>query len=175
MPFTFPRRARPRYGVNWKERKSNNFPFINIWKVILGYVKFDLPCFCDVCCLLSPRKLYDTHSLAVSKKAFSVFSEKHRIRHKHVLSCCQSFQASQLNPLEWIPLLLTVNSFSGSQMTKSASWPGMRLPFWLSRRQSWAGSLHKSLTASENENPLLEADVQNKDRPVGKQQDEWKF
>lgn len=51
-------------------------------------------------------------------------------------------------------------------MTKSASWPGMRLPFWLSRWQSWAGSLHKSLTVSKSENPLLEADVQNKDKPV---------
>lgn len=144
-----------------------------MWKVILVYVQFYLPCFYDVCCLLSPKKLNDTHLLAGSEKHFSVFSEKYS--NKHVLSCCQSFRASQLNSLEWIPLFLTINSFSGSQMTKSASWPGMRLPFWLSRRQSRAGSLHKSLTASEYENPLLEADVQNKDRPVGKQQDDFKF
>lgn len=65
--------------------------------------------------------------------------------------------------------LLTWNDLSGSQMTRSASKPGARLPFRLSRLQSWAVLLLRSRTTSDSSKPLLLAEVQNKGRPVNKE------
>lgn len=63
-------------------------------------------------------------------------------------------------------LIITSNSASGFQTTRSASIPGLSDPLRSSSLLRMAGFLHSSCTRSWKEKPLDFADVQKRGRPV---------
>lgn len=86
--------------------------------------------------------------------------------HKHLFIFYAKCIPSLSSSLSMTLIIITSNSVSGFQITKSASIPGLSDPLRFSSLLKMAGFLHISCTRSCKENPLGFAEVQNRGRPV---------